>query len=66
MEDISATIDKKTEPELERELGAADEETEDEEVKMNCVGGVRGYGDSDCWDSVEEDEEEPDEEDEER
>lgn len=38
--------------------GVADEaETEDEEVKINCAGGVREYQESDCWDSDAENEE---------
>ena len=37
----------------QRKDSSLDEETEDEEVKINCVGGVRrGYdGDSDFWDT---------------
>ena len=26
---------------------SVDDETEDEEVKLNCIGGLRGYHDSD-------------------
>lgn len=47
---------------FERKDGAIDEETEDEEVKLNCVGGLRRYAESDDWDSGEEDEEEQEEE----
>lgn len=39
-----------------------DDETEDEEVKLNCIGGLRGYQESDLSsDSGEEDEEQGDE-----
>lgn len=31
-----------------------DDETEDEEVKLNCIGGVRGYQDSDFTSDSEE------------
>jgi len=34
---------------------ALDEETEDEEVKINCRGGLKAYVESDGWDSEEED-----------
>ena len=48
----------------QEEHGKTDEEeTEDEEVKMNCAGGLRGYEDSD-WDSDDEENEEEDKDDE--
>ena len=38
------------------------DETEDEEVKLNCIGGLRGYQESDLSsDSDEEDEDDDDE-----
>jgi hypothetical protein len=65
-----AMIDPTRKPEivgLECKESALDEETEDEEVKINCVGGVRqGYdGDSDCWDTEDDDNDNDDEQDEE-
>ena len=65
-----AMIDPTRKPEaagLECKESALDEETEDEEVKINCVGGVRrGYdGDSDCWDTEDDDNDNDDEQDDE-
>jgi hypothetical protein len=40
------------------EQNSIDDETEDEEVKLNCIGGLRGYQDSDFSSDSGEDEEE--------
>ena len=61
MEDI---LEYSTKTELPRfkAQDSLDDETEDEEVKLNCIGGLRGYQDSDLSSDSEEEEDEEEEE----
>ena len=57
MEDIPEYTTKTELPRFKAQ-DSIDDETEDEEVKLNCIGGLRGYQESDLSSDTEEEDEE--------
>lgn len=56
MEEIPEYSTKKEFPRFKAQ-DSIDDETEDEEVKLNCIGGLRGYQESDLSSDSDEEEE---------